>query len=250
MEIICPNCGEKVPAENINIQKMAAVCNACHHVFSFDLPSSAKSKRRKVKQPAKLTLREADTLHMAFWTNFRLEKDENFLSALFISVLFTFMTVVTMGAFLASDAPIVLPIGFGLVSLFIYYLIALRVFNKTHIDMDDEQLVVSRKPLPTPLDRPNVVNLSGVAVIRCEETQASKKEGYDTPRYVVRAEMVDGLQKVIVNDVTDDYAYFITQVLNEHLEDAPDVSHLADNDSFSDDEGDTVYEVATKNDLL
>ena len=66
MQVNCPNCGEKLPAENINIQKMTAVCPACDTVFSFDLPAD-KAKRRKVKQPAKLNLRDDnDRLQMEF----------------------------------------------------------------------------------------------------------------------------------------------------------------------------------------
>ena len=55
----CPNCGEKVPASHINIQKMTAVCPACDTVFSFDVPETQKAKRRKVKQPANLMLTES-----------------------------------------------------------------------------------------------------------------------------------------------------------------------------------------------
>ena len=80
MQVICPNCGEKVTAENINIQKMTAVCAACDTVFPFDLPE-VKIKRRKVKLPTKLTLRDTETLQMEFWTNFRLDRNEPFLAA-------------------------------------------------------------------------------------------------------------------------------------------------------------------------
>src|SRR5262245_42819467 len=92
MQLICPNCGEPIPASNINIQKLAAVCPACDSVFSFDPePAPPKIKRQKVKQPQHLELHDADTLHMMFRTNFRLDKDLAFFSRVAGSVFFTFM---------------------------------------------------------------------------------------------------------------------------------------------------------------
>ena len=92
MQVNCPNCGEKVPAENINIQKMTAVCPACDTVFSFDLPEAeTKAKRRKVKQPSKLMIQDNDTLQMAFQTNFRLDRNEAFISSAMGSICLTVM---------------------------------------------------------------------------------------------------------------------------------------------------------------
>ena len=60
--------------------------------------------------------------------------------------------------------------------------------------------------------------LHSVTSIKCEETAISKKEAYDTPRYRVWAETSDGNRRTIVNDVTEDYAYFISQQLDERLQ--------------------------------
>jgi uncharacterized Zn finger protein len=35
MGLKCPVCGAAIPAENINIQEMVALCDQCGHVFSF-----------------------------------------------------------------------------------------------------------------------------------------------------------------------------------------------------------------------
>ncbi len=236
MQISCPNCGEQIAAENINIQKMVAVCAHCDTVFSFDTPH-AKLKRRKIKKPNKLMLNEGETLQMAFRTNFRLDKSGDFLTSVFASGGFSFVGFMMLNEFLMGDETLLIPLAFFLLStLLAYYWLVLTVYNKTHIDMDDEAITVSRAPLPTILRQPIEVQLSGVVAIRCEEMAISKKEGYDTPRFRVYAEMDDGRQRQIISDLTEEYAYFVTERLNERLHEFPedvvehDLAHLMDDD--------------------
>lgn len=237
MQVNCPNCGEKVSAEQINIQKMTAVCAACDSVFAFDLPE-AKAKRRKVKQPARLTLRDAEILHMEFWTNFRLDRSEAFLSSAFggLMLFIAFMIISS------ERAPGILPLPFLLMALALFYWVAQMVINKTHIDMDEDTIKVTRKPIPNLLNPGYEVPLAGVAAIKCEETDISKKQAYDTPRYRVWAETTDGSRRTIVNDVTEDYAVFIAQRLDERLHTNADldVSRLEDGGHELDNEADRL----------
>ena len=229
MQVNCPNCGEKLPAENINIQKMTAVCPACDTVFSFDLPAD-KAKRRKVKQPAQLNLRDDnDRLQMEFWTNFRLERNEAFLTGAVGAFSMTLVSAVLLGL---PRMPFVLPLVFIVMALAFFYALALIVVNKTHIEMDEDSIRVTRQPIPNPLNQGSEVPLAGVAAIKFEETALSKKEAYDTPRYQVWAETEDGSRRTIVNDVTVDYAVFIAQHLQERLQMDDDraVSHLEDDE--------------------
>ena len=215
MQVNCPNCGEKVPAENINIQKMTAVCPACDTVFSFDLPED-KAKRRKVKQPANLSLRDDhEALQIAFRTNFRLERNEAFLTSAVGAFSMTLVSLVMLGL---PRMPFVLPLVFMLLALAFFYGLALIVVNQTHIEMDEDTIKVTRKPIPNPFNQGYEVPLAGVEAIKYEETALSKKEAYDTPRYQVWAQTEDGSRRIIVNDVTEDYAVFITQRLEERLE--------------------------------
>jgi hypothetical protein len=204
------------------------VCVACDTVFPFDLPE-AKSKRRKVKQPAKLTLRDAETLHMEFWTNFRLDRDGDFLARVLGGLSMGFVAVLLI----AEAAPLLITFGFTLVALALFYAAAMVVLNKTHIEMDEDAITVTRKPLPNPLNQGYEVSLAGVEAIKYEETDISKKEAYDTPRYRVWAETAGDSRRTIVNDVTEDYAVFIAQCLSERLyTDADlDVSRLEDDET-------------------
>lgn len=230
MQVACPNCGEKVTAENINIQKMTAVCAACDSVFPFELPET-KTKRRKVKQPTKLTIRDDDTLHMQFWTNFRLDRDEAFLSSMVGGATMGFVALMLIG----RDAPSLVTWFFVLATLVFFYRVVLTVVNQTHIEMDEDRIIVTRKPFPNPLNQGYEVSLAGVTAIKYEETAISKKEAYDTPRYRVWAETVDGSRRTIVNDVTEEYAVFIAQRLEERLQNEPDVARLEENGHHADD---------------
>jgi hypothetical protein len=225
MQVNCPNCGEKVTAEHINIQKMTAVCAACDTVFPFEL-SETKSKRRKVKPPARLTLHDTEPLQMEFRTNFRLDRSEAFLFSALGGVGMTIMALL-MGI---GRAPLILPLVFMLIAAAFFYQLALIVVNKTHIEMSEEAIKVTRRPIPSPLNQGYEVPLAGVEAIKYEETAISKKEAYDTPRYRVFAEMAEGSRRTIVNDVTEDYAVFIAQRLDEalHMDADADISRLED----------------------
>jgi hypothetical protein len=228
MQLTCPNCGQPVPSENINIQRMAAVCPACHNVFQFD-PSAAKYKRQKVKQPQHIEMDETDEhLNIAFHTNFRLEKNQAFVSSVMLSVVFTVITSFLLTKGVGNPVNALVTLSFGALTLLFYYWLALVAYNKTHIDVDDENIQVSRKPIPYFLKPASTIPLAGVESIRYEETPASKKEGYDTPRYNVWAESVDGTRKLIVGDLVEEYAVFVSQRLNALLNADADLSRLVD----------------------
>ncbi|MBZ0291066.1 MAG: zinc ribbon domain-containing protein [Anaerolineae bacterium] len=238
MQITCPQCGEPVSAEHINIQHMTAVCPACSTIFRFN-PPEAKIKRRKVKQPTHFKVIESGSdLSLSFRTNFRLDKNESFIFRGILSFAFTFISAITINEYFSGDAPFILALGFTLVALFLYYLLSLVVFNKTDIRINDETIQVSRKPIPDFLNQPQSIGLAGVERVRYEETPASIRESYDTPRYHVWAEMIDGSRKIIVSDLVDDYAIFITQRLTEYLDldnSNPAISRLMDDEQHSHD---------------
>ncbi len=222
MRLTCPQCDALVTADHINIQQMVAACPSCSNVFQFTVPEP-KSKRRKMRQPRSLQLYEDEDLHLAYRTNFRLDKDENFFSSVILSTVFTLLALVMSGGYLAGEIPVSLPFIFGLVALPMYYWLGLIVFNKTHIYMNSTSIEVSRKPLPS-IGQTREIDLSALTSVSAEETKASKQKEYDTPRYHVWANMPDNTSKIIVADVTEDYAYFIAQKLNDKLQQGMDVN--------------------------
>jgi hypothetical protein len=236
MKLNCPECAAPIPPQNINIQQMAAVCPDCGAVFPFET-SSSKSKRRKVHQPQNLELHETDDhVHMAFRTNFRLAQNGPFLSSTLLSIASILFTAMMTNRFLSGEVISVIPVAFAMVTLALFYSMALIAYNKTHIEMDDEKISVSRGPIPVLLEQKQDVSLQGVTDIRYEETAISKKEGYDLPRYNVWAETADGSRRIIVKDMTEEYAVYIAQRLNEQLaldlNTEMDVSRLTDDDAY------------------
>lgn len=228
-QLTCPNCSEFIRAENINVNEMVAVCSNCHTVFPFKSPAE-KDKRRKVKQPQNLTLRDAETLEMSFRTNWRLGSNQEFSGMVVGAVMMAFVSSILFGEFIVGDAPLILSVGFAMVTLALLYMTGTIVYNRTHIEMNDDSISVSRKPLEF-ISNSNIISLNGVEAIKCEETAISRKQGYDLPRYQVWAETVDGSRRPIVTDVTEEYAYFIAQRLEERLH--YDVSRLEERDHDS-----------------
>ncbi len=220
MQLTCPECGAKISAQNINIEQMIAVCPECDTVFQFD-PPGEKAKRRKVKQPEHLTAHESDQgVNLSFRTNFRLDQNEAFIITGILSAIFTLGLPAVLGDVLAGDLEIGILIPLLLVISFLYYLLGLIVYNKTHIDVTDAEIRVSRGPLPSPFSHTHHISLAGIKHIHYAETPVSIREVYDTPRYTVYAVMDDGTQTLIVTDVINDYAVYLTQRLNAALEDS------------------------------
>lgn len=231
-QLNCPNCGSLVSAENINIQKMTAVCGVCATVFQFDTPEAetVKAKRRKVKQPQHLELHDGRTLEMAFRTNWRLDQDNNVQG---IGVTMGMM-LFAMGAIVLNSpdsvfAPLLL---LGTIFLVMSYALALRLYNQTQLEITDDRIQIVRQPLPN-LSRSDSISLSGVTKIVAEETKASIENEYDTPRFAIWAERADDTRRLIVTDLVEDYAYFVAQQLDQrlHAEDYLDTSRLVDAES-------------------
>lgn len=216
-QLVCPQCGTSVTAQNINIQELIAVCQQCDTVFPFERPTE-KAKRRKVKQPTQLTQYEDDRrLHMEFRTNFRLDRNEAFLTSAIFAVVLVGLTNLFFFEALVSASGVGLAVILALFALMNIYRAALIAYNKTHIDMTDERIRVARQPLPS-LRPPLEIDLSGVVAIDTAETEISIERQYDTPRYRVWAERADGTQRLIVNDLTEDYAYYVSRTLDERLQ--------------------------------
>jgi hypothetical protein len=226
-QIHCPNCGTVLRAENINIQDKLGVCPNCNNVFHFEAPKE-KVSRRKIKQPKALSLREdEDSLEMRFRTNFRLDRNETVVSS---SILIGFLLPITGLLFSQylerGTVPLLVPLITSFFTVFFAYILALTVYNETELVMDANSIHVARKPLPNLTNQGEEISLSGVTEIRCEETPASIKNAYDTPRYNVWAILADGNRKLIVADMIYDYGFFIAQRLQERL-DADSVENVS-----------------------
>lgn len=213
MQLHCPQCNQSVKAEQINIQRMVALCESCSSVFEFS-SQRQKAKRRKAKRPQRLRILADEPLHLAFRTNFRLDKSESFQGSAVMSGVFSLLTLLMTGLFLDGEAPVFLPFIFLLMAAASLYSLATIVYNQTHIRLDSDTLSVARRPLPS-LTQARQFSLADIESFHAQETDASQREGYDTPRYHVWANFIDGGRRLACGDLTEDYASYIADALNQ-----------------------------------
>lgn len=228
MQLICPECGHKITADQINIQALTAVCGACHTVFKFDTPT-AKRKNRSSEQPTNLkVIQDGERLRLRFRTNFRLDKNANLLLALLLAVTLTIASANLIEEYFTAAGSFILPVLTTLGALAALYQIALIIFNETVIEMDAHQIQHDRQPLPGLSFNKHKLLLDHVASFFAEETSISRKEAYDTPRFHVYARLEDGRSRIVIENLIEEYAVFIAERLNMHLQGIDQLEDVAD----------------------
>lgn len=222
MQPVCPQCQQPVEAAQVNIQQMLALCPACSSIFELR-PGLRRRKARKVQRPAGLQLSDGDPLTFKFRTNFRLEKNEHFVNSAVMSGVFSLLTILMIALNLDGEVPVFLPMLFASLAVGAMYWLASITWNTTEIAASGNSLMVSRRPLPVPASQ-RVLDLSSVDAIYAEETVASRQEGYDTPRFHIWASEMAGGRKLVVGDLTEEYATFVASRLDAWLREDDDRS--------------------------
>ena len=231
MQLTCPNCQTPITVDLINIQEMTAVCGTCHTVFGFERPQS-KQKQRKLKEPDTFDVRESDdNLHMSFRSISRWYADDNIIGGLGGGLAFFLV-----GFFFRNGAefPAILPLVFWSAALFSLLWTIAFVVNRTHINMNDESIDVSRKPISALSSIRKSIDMTNVVAIHIDETAQSKTEGYETPKYRIWAEMSDRRQETILKDLVEPYASVVAQRLQSYLADMNEYEELYVEDALED----------------
>ena len=222
MQPVCPQCQQPVEAEQVNIQQMVALCPVCSSIFELR-PGLQRRKTRKVQQPTGLQLNDGDPLTFKFRTNFRLDKNEYFINSAILSVVFSLMTILMIALNLEGEVPVFLPMLFAIMALGALYWLGSIAWNHTEIAASENSLMVSRRPLPV-TSSSRVMDLTDVETFYAEETVASQREGYDTPRFHVWASETEGGRKLVIGDLTEEYATYIASRLDAWLREDDDIS--------------------------
>ena len=242
MQLICPNCQSPITVDLINIQEMTAVCGTCHTVFGFDRPQS-KQKQRKLKEPDTFDIRESDdNLHMSYGLTSPWYANENIIGGIIVGLAFFLFGFVFRDG--AKFSPII-PLAIWSVALFSILWTIAFIMNRTHINMNDESIDVSRKPISALSSLRKLIDMTNVEAIHIDETAQSKTEGYETPKYRIWAEMSDRRQETILKDLIEPYASVVAQRLQNYLADMNDYEELFVEDALED-----IVENDTDGDLL
>lgn len=217
MRLVCPECGEPIATENINVNDMIAACAACDSIFRFDIPTE-KSKARKVKRPERLEVRDDDVLEMRYARVFGKEEQGAVFGISFASLMFTLIFLVTLGGFLAGDVPIFVSLIMSLIMLGAYYTLSLLLVNHTNILADDHHFKVHRQPILNPFEDDVKIDIADIIRVYAEETTASHEAGGFNRYHHVWAELMDGTRIGIVKDLPEQYAKYIAQRLEEQTQ--------------------------------
>jgi hypothetical protein len=226
MNLRCVNCGEPIPAKNINIQKTLALCDHCETVFDFSENvaskfSTQKPKNRKIKQPVDVLINEDnEQLDLRFkWSLKIVPPTINILMGLWFLVGFIFPMLAVV-----NGNGETLGIGLLLGAFPSYYFISL-LLNRTQLGLNDTVLSTASKPLPW-FDGKNI----NVDLINTVSYKQSKSfESY----FDLTAQLHDGREINLIELIPYEHAVFIAHEVNAYLyaldgHDEPDFEHLTD----------------------
>jgi hypothetical protein len=219
MALKCPNCGESVPVENINIQEMVALCGECQHVFAFTRRSVArKTKRRIPARPERVHVHaDDDCLELSYRLVFGSGAKFGLAMAAFAAVVSTLLLVNAS----ISHEPTSLRFFLALIALVFSYVAAVGVTTTTTITADTRHLEVSSGPLPFPINDDKTLSTADITRVSFEETYQSNSPL--TPSYNVTAELLDGARISVVTSLPRTHAQYIAATLDDYLHEDIDV---------------------------
>lgn len=239
MRLVCIECGEPIPASNININALIAVCPTCDSVFHFESGDN-KHKHRKVKAPERMVVHKNAALHLSYDRVFGPGHRSTLIGFGFLTFMFTLFLMTTGGGYLAGDMPIFVPLFIGTLWFLAFYTEMMLYFTKTRLISDGNHLRATHEFLPHPLQqKDHSVDIHTIQRISMEETYSSKQRGDAERSYHLYAE-IDGGREIILKEVPEKYALFIQQEIMKlvHEEQDYDGTRLLladeDNDEISD----------------
>lgn len=229
MQIRCRSCGETVPADDINLDKMLAKCRDCHAVFDFsDQVEGAPAKKRsraEIALPKGLTVEDLgnDLKITRKWG--RSLGCFFFVFALFWnSVVSVFVVGAITGSMKGEGAgflPIFL-IPFVLVGLGTGYAALGLLLNRTVIGLEGGRLSVRSGPIPWPGNKD--VETTSIEQLFCIEYESYRQNNVPQYRFAVHAVTREGgKMKLITGMEQAEQALYLEQLLEKHLgiEDKP-----------------------------
>jgi hypothetical protein len=213
MELKCPNCGALIPAENINIQELLAVCSQCNHIFEFNRSVVArKRKPTDLNPPKRLRIyEEDDRLELSYRAVLGPGPKFGLIMSALGSIFFSIMLV---GAAPDGAPPPVL-LFISLLAVTMWYLVAVLLTTTTQIIADEDRLEIQSGPLPFPISDDKNLRMRDVKRIFFEQGVEAWPPG--VPSHHVYAELQDGSRVTLVTSLPYVYAYYIARALEGFL---------------------------------
>jgi hypothetical protein len=222
-EIHCPNCRTRVLAENINMEKMAAVCAGCNHVFSFEeeLVKATYEKSEVLLPPGidafslpselniEIDWRKSQSGFITFFTIF--------WNALLIPFVVVGITTGEYGMLLGISVHLL--VGISL----LYYTLACFM-NKTFVMVDHYNLHVEHKPLRIPFYPDRHIPVGELDQLFIEKYVASRTNGRPDYAFAVNVRLTNQETLKIIKGLKNMHqARYIEQEIERFLriEDRP-----------------------------
>lgn len=234
-QLHCPNCSTMIPPENINVQKVIAVCPNCAAVFNFadTVASGQKIKRRKSKKPDHITHTETDdslVLEMPFLQTIHNKIGVGVLGVVIIG-LYAMILIGILTDPQLEIAPLVilslifLPIVIGAFG---------SLFARQTVEVNTEELKHEVR-LGMPVYH-RKMPIEDIVDVTAEEMSATR-ESIAEARYNLYAEKYDGRQDMFIQNLPEEMATYTQQALSNYLAtDDADSARLSVQSTVSDDD--------------
>jgi hypothetical protein len=209
----CANCGATIPAKNVNIHSMMAVCEQCDTVFKFDetVVGAGKAKRAKIKTPGNFTVTEDEDGGLEISYLYR----EHYGSSEWAAVIFGFIGLIFSSSIVLATRGVMPPLLiFGGVALFCLWILVAYLLNRAHITINDDSVQYFETPIygfsNRKFDREDLVR------IYCKPVDANELNNADA-YYSVVLVYDDGSERKLIHYAQRDIAVYIQQMLTRHL---------------------------------
>jgi hypothetical protein len=226
MHLKCPVCGALIPAGQINVHELIAVCPDCNHVFAFNRETVArKSKQRKLNTPARVQVeREDQQLTLSYR---RVLGPGPKFGAVMVTIGSIAYSAVALGA--AHDgAPPGVVMLFGALALLSMYMLAVFFTTTTRITADEDGIEVKSGPLPFPFKDDKTLSAADISHVAFEKTQEVFPPGM--PAHNVYAELHDGERVNVVTSLPREHARYLAATLDDYLRAVEGAEYLIEDD--------------------
>lgn len=153
MKLQCRNCGQEIPAQDINIQAAIAKCQHCHAVFAFGAElgasrgGSGSTAKRHVEMPNRFELDQsgANLLLIYRWLS-----SKTFILLFFCIFWDGFLVFWYWSAF-TTNAPLfakIFPVLHVAVGVGLTYFVIASFLNSTTLEVGYAEVSVHHGPLP------------------------------------------------------------------------------------------------------
>lgn len=209
MKVLCPTCRAEVPAADINIQAMTAVCRSCNEVFAV---APAQDAGVPLGLPARFTL--TDEGSRRFGVSWRWWRVQHLFLLFFCCAWDTFLVFWYAAAIFGIHKGgggmiwlmIIFPVCHVAVGVGLTYYVIAAMCNRTWVACDGDTLTVRHGPIPW----------AGGASVPVHELRDLRVEAKyprrSQPRFAVIG-VRNGKDLALVNDLDSDEATWMRQQL-------------------------------------